>query len=222
MQNKNSFNSSQWNDNSIILTESRFSKIHRRLMLDKSLFHSLVNDNNKKILDLGCGSGAYLKYFASRGYKQLFGIEPDTELIKRIPGNIAEVKVGIAERIPFGDNSFDAVFVYGVLHHMPTDKKNYIMACDEMLRILKPGGHLFIMEPGRYSFFRMMEIASKMLGMFSRTFKAFSEALDEEKTEQHFFIKNHNIIRERIMEEKTSVIVDKYFIYSWVFTLQKR
>ncbi len=37
---------------------------------------------------------------------------------------------------------FDAVFVFGVLHHVP----EWRLAIDELYRVLKKGGHLLILE----------------------------------------------------------------------------
>jgi demethylmenaquinone methyltransferase/2-methoxy-6-polyprenyl-1,4-benzoquinol methylase len=53
-----------------------------------------------------------------------------------------ELVLGSAERIPFADASFDAVTVaYGVRNF------NHPEAClAEMLRVLRPGGHVYVME----------------------------------------------------------------------------
>ncbi len=143
------YNSEDWDKNSRILIESSLSKLHRKLLLSLSKFTGLVRKTDK-ILDLGCGSGAFLVYFSAAGYSELYGIEPDKELVKFIPESIAQVKIGIAEEIPFADNFFDVVYVYGVLHHLKTDEEIYRLACKEAARVVKPNGHIFIIEPGRY------------------------------------------------------------------------
>ncbi len=162
----------------------------------------------------------FLAYFASKGFYNLYGIEPSTELIKNIPANIAEVKTCTAEKIAYEDAVFDVVFIYGVLHHLK-GVDSYKASCNEIYRVLKPGGFLFLMEPGRYRIFRAVEVASKFMGRFSKKFRAFSECLEEEKPEQHFFLKNHGIIRESMIRKGFKIIVDDYFIYSWIFTAQK-
>lgn len=48
---------------------------------------------------------------------------------------------GDAERLPFPDNAFDAVYSVGVLHHTP----HFDRAIDEIHRVLKPGGTLILM-----------------------------------------------------------------------------
>jgi ubiquinone/menaquinone biosynthesis C-methylase UbiE len=49
--------------------------------------------------------------------------------------------VADAERLPFENESFEAVFSWGVLHHSPNTEK----AVEEVYRILKSGGFAKIM-----------------------------------------------------------------------------
>jgi ubiquinone/menaquinone biosynthesis C-methylase UbiE len=172
-------------------------------------------------LDLGCGSGPFLRYFAERGFKNLYAVEPDADLVRGIPTDLpVEIRNCRAERIEFDDEMFDAVFVYGVLHHLKGIQA-YQEACREIGRVLKPGGVVFVMEPGCNSVFRVVEVGSKILGVFSRTFKAFSECLEEEKTDQHFFIRNHQVVKDALVRDGFQPIVDRYFLYSWIFTASK-
>jgi len=51
-----------------------------------------------------------------------------------------------ANHLPFGDSSFDVLLSWGSVEHMAG---GYLKALDEMRRVLKPGGLLFI-HPGLY------------------------------------------------------------------------
>src|SRR5262249_11272455 len=57
----------------------------------------------------------------------------------------AVLAVGSLERLPFPNQSFDAVFDFGVLHHVLA----WQTALSEIQRVLKPGGRFFFEEVTR-------------------------------------------------------------------------
>lgn len=63
---------------------------------------------------------------------------------------------GVAEELPFADETFDAIFVGSTMHHMVTD-----MAFPECARVLKPGGRFAAVEPWRAPLYG---IGTKILG----------------------------------------------------------
>ncbi len=213
-------NTARWDANSVVLIESPLAKAHRKLILRHARFEALATDKKGALLDLGCGSGPFLKFFRSEGFENLSGLEPDPALVANIPKGVADVRIGKAEQLPFADASFDYVWVYGVLHHL-TGPEGYRAASAEIARVLKPGGLVFIMEPGRYKFFLVMEAAAKALGLFSKTFRALRETMDEERPLQHRFLKEHGVVRERLLAGGLQPLVDDYFLYTWLFTARK-
>ena len=58
---------------------------------------------------------------------------------------------------------------------------NDFEAIDEIMRVLKPKGYLFICEPGHYRSFIIMAYITKILSFFSKFFKSYDSLLDEEK-----------------------------------------
>jgi len=44
--------------------------------------------------------------------------------------------------LPFEDNSFDCIMAYNVIYH--TDTQGFIKTLNEIMRVLKPGGEMFI------------------------------------------------------------------------------
>jgi len=105
---------------------------------------------NKKVLDIGCSDGLYLKLFGSESV----GIEQMIELTDRagelglniINGNIMNVLPSI------GDNSFEAVFFSHVMEHIDSP----IFALWEINRILISDGYLILGLPTEKNLFRFI------------------------------------------------------------------
>ena len=102
----------------------------------------------KRILDLGCGSGRHVVYFAKNNF-DVFGIDIAEVGIKltrewlKKENLQANLKVGnIYEKLPYQDNYFDAVISTQTLHHERI--QNIRHAIHEIERVLKPQGIIFI------------------------------------------------------------------------------
>ena len=212
-------NSIDWSRNAISLTKSPLTKFYRNFLIKKLKFFEIVNNKNSSILDFGCGFGYFLNYFYNKGYRNLYGIDPDKELLKQVPSQI-KTSHQFGQKTNFEDNSFDVVFVYCVLHHLEKDK-NYFEAIDEIMRILKPKGYLFICEPGHYRSFVIMEYITKVLSLFLKFFKSFKAILDEEKTIVRYFIRNHYKVIDKIRNKKIKEIENTYKYEKWLYVCQK-
>lgn len=95
----------------------------------------------RKVLEIGVGHGTDLVQFAKAGAR-CHGIDITDEHLALTEKNFAlrgydvELKKCDATAIAYPDNSFDAVYSFGVLHHIPE-----VEACiSEIYRVLKPGG----------------------------------------------------------------------------------
>ena len=96
----------------------------------------------KRILDIGCGTGMFSKYFENISY---VGI--DTEKIyidyakKFFKGKFYLMN---GENLLFENSSFNSIIVFGVFHHLnDIQSKNIIK---EMKRVLSGNGKVIIME----------------------------------------------------------------------------
>jgi SAM-dependent methyltransferase len=95
-----------------------------------------------KLLDFGCGWGMYLAAARSVGWDAV-GIEVDSAKIDFLSRHGLEAVQGdLLDRL-FADSSFDAVIAQQVFEHL-YDPLAYL---EEIRRILKPGGILFISVP---------------------------------------------------------------------------
>ena len=102
----------------------------------------------KDILDLGAGDGTCLKFFSHYfPDSSLKGIDVSELSIeeaeaKKIPNTEVAVYDGL--HIPFPDQTFDLILVATVMHHIRFELHPGLMK--EALRVLKPGGKIFIVE----------------------------------------------------------------------------
>lgn len=103
----------------------------------------------KKVLDVGCGTGAMLSELKSKGFTT-FGIDGSAEALKfcRQRGLTSLQKVDFEKPLPFGAGVFDTVLCLDVLEHVESDDK--LLA--NIQKILHPGGRLILTVPA-YQFF---------------------------------------------------------------------
>ena len=98
-------------------------------------------------LDIGCGQGWYLAALRTRGF-DVQGIDTSAGQVRRaaeLLGRDDLVSVGSVLEIPAADETFDFVYVINVLHHLGSVDEQR-RAFDELFRVLKPGGRLFVHE----------------------------------------------------------------------------
>ena len=105
-----------------------------------------------RVLDVGCGTGNLTltakRFAGSNG--AVYGIDAAPEMIDvarkkaRRAGMDVTFEVGLIEKIPFPDATFDVVVSRLVIHHLPEDLKRLGFA--EIIRVLKPGGHFLVAD----------------------------------------------------------------------------
>jgi len=161
---------------------------------ENQIYENHLSLDNKHILELGCGKAFIARSIASEGEgRSIVATEVDQIQHKKnlqitdLP-NVRFVSAG-AEDIPEEDNSFDIVFMFKSLHHVPIEKMD--AALNEIQRVLKPAGIAYISEPifmGEFNeilrLFHNEEIVRKA------AFDALKKAVDEGKftlKEQVFF-----------------------------------
>ena len=95
------------------------------------------------VLDIGFGGGLEAREFIKKGYDYT-GIEPAEQAVSLIKERFPDQRFlkGSIYSLEFPDNFFDVLWCTAVLLHIPPEKIN--LALQEMKRVLKPGGILFI------------------------------------------------------------------------------
>jgi SAM-dependent methyltransferase len=93
----------------------------------------------QRALDVGCGPGALTAQLVQRlGAAAVAAVDPSAPFVAatsaRFPG--ADVRAGVAEQLPFDDDTFDATLAQLVVHFM----SDPVAGLHEMARVTRPGG----------------------------------------------------------------------------------
>ena len=119
-------------------------------MWRKKLVRLLGKNSPQEILDVATGTGDLALAIAKTGPKKIVGIDISGQMlevgrqkiIKAGKSDMIIFHLADAEKIPFGDDSFDAISVaFGVRNFEDLEK-----GIREMHRVLRPGGWMFILE----------------------------------------------------------------------------
>ena len=112
-----------------------------------NIFNFTKNREDKKILDIGCGTGNNLKFFAENGFN-CYGIDISTtavDICKKFidKSNLkADVIVGESHKLSYENNCFDVVVDRASITH---NSYNFEKCIKEVYRVLKKDG-IFITE----------------------------------------------------------------------------
>lgn len=117
----------------------------------------------ERVLEIGCGRGVGVEIIFEHFHAarvDAVDLDPDmlerarTRLERRYPERV-QLALGDVTQLPAAAATYDAVFDFGTLHHVP----DWPSALNEIYRVLRPGGLLLFMEVTRLS----------LEGWFSRT-----------------------------------------------------
>ncbi len=130
----------QWQNRSL---EGEIKSFEGRTLV--RIFNKYLNGKEAKILEGGCGFGAWCEWFQKQGY-QILGIEYDNNIVKRAKKYKPDVAVELGDitEIKYPSDSFDAYVSLGVIEHFEHGPES---ALREAHRILKPDGIAFVTTP---------------------------------------------------------------------------
>lgn len=103
-----------------------------------------------RVLEIGCGRGVGTQIIFERfGAREVHAFDLDPEMIDQAKARLTgyspdqlKLFVGDAAAVQEDDSSFDAVFDFGIIHHVP----EWPRAVAEVARVLTPGGRFFFEE----------------------------------------------------------------------------
>lgn len=167
---------------------------------ESEIYNELLQLDNKQILELGCGAAELTRTIATEGQgREILATEVDeiqhnnNLLINDLPN--VTFKLAGAEKIPVADNTFDVVFMFKSLHHVPMELME--QALTEVQRVLKPNGIAYISEP-------------IFAGDFNEVLRLFH---DEEEVRKQAFLAVKHAVDTGIF----SLITETFFNLSLVF-----
>ncbi|MEW6673647.1 MAG: class I SAM-dependent methyltransferase [Thermodesulfobacteriota bacterium] len=134
-----------------------FVDFEKKLLLDL-----LKPIPGKTVLDIGCGTGASLKPLIDAGLRTT-GIDPSPymlDLASKNLGKRAELHRGIAEDLPFDDNSFNYASLITTLEFVENPKR----ALEEACRVAKDKIYIGVLN--RYA---IKGIQLRIRGLFTKT-----------------------------------------------------
>jgi 2-polyprenyl-3-methyl-5-hydroxy-6-metoxy-1,4-benzoquinol methylase len=147
------------------------------------------------ILDIGCGAGAILRslqpYYPNL---RLFGTDISEIAITEARAHSTNINYeqSTAEKLPYSDNTFDAVLMFEVLEHVENPEQSLC----EIYRILKPEGKLYLAVPQEKSLLTIQGILY-FLFKINLTEKTAGHIQFWNKSELDTLLKNAGFIEEQ-------------------------
>jgi len=123
--------------------------------LDRALLDEIVWTPGQRVLDVGCGSGAYCTALRSRGVETI-GVDLAFESLGRSHRAGHRVSQASALSLPFAIASFDAVMCHKTLYLLDPP----MLAAAELARIVRPAGRVVFSTSNQASpYMRIQSIA---------------------------------------------------------------
>ncbi|BCL80774.1 class I SAM-dependent methyltransferase [Ktedonobacteria bacterium brp13] len=122
-----------------VAREKGYARFRQQLRLKK--FLPFINPKSgEKILELGCNDGAFARHVSTYG-ADVLGIDINQEMITSL--NDEHFMIMSATDLTFPDNTFDKIYSFEVIEHIP-DIQKYL---SEAHRVLKKNGQLILSFP---------------------------------------------------------------------------
>jgi ubiquinone/menaquinone biosynthesis C-methylase UbiE len=129
-----------------------------------------IDCNGKEVVDVGCGTGILSFMALEKGASRISCVDVsklmlekcrEKSIAKGYADDLISFHEGDAEKLPFGDSTFDVVFLNMVLGMVP----NQQATITELTRILRPGGTIALSAHGPAHYMEAIEAGVKSMNM---------------------------------------------------------
>ncbi len=116
----------------------RHRRIHPEVL--KLLIETTKVRRGSKVLEVGCGTGNYIRELCKATKASGWGLEPSRKMLQEAQNLSPTIifKEGKARSLPFEDHFFDFVFSVDVIHHL----EDIVSYFAEIFRVLRRGGFI--------------------------------------------------------------------------------
>jgi len=146
------------------LEEAYWWHVAKRMLVKKLLSMYVDNYFQKKLVDVGCGTGKFLQEMnVWQDWGELLGLDGSDEAIRFTKErHIANVKkANFEKKLPLRSKTYDVITSLDVVEHINDDQH----LVNEFYRVLKPGGLVVITVPAHQWLWTYWD---EMLGHFRR------------------------------------------------------
>lgn len=134
---------------SIFWVNTPFRKCFLNYIIRKYYSDHFGELKNKTVLEIGCGAGfgaeLICQYFTP---KKIISTDLDKRLINLAKKNVSRKEISFevadATKLEYENNTFNAIFVFGMIHHLPYPEWQKCLR--ESFRVLKIDGWLFLYD----------------------------------------------------------------------------
>lgn len=164
----------------------------KKITSDIDFIQSIDNFNRKQIIDVGCGTGNLVRWFAEQK-ANITGIDIEPMLSKALAqprsGNENYIN-GVGENLPFEDNFADYIFYAASFHHIPLKKMHDgIKECN---RVLKQNGQAIFIEPvsRKDTYYELVKLLADEHDIQQNAISALKAAINidfQSKSEKYYY-----------------------------------
>jgi len=127
---------------------NRWAYKTREDALNELIENNSLNTDGKAVLDIGCGTGYFVKYWQSKKANHVAGLDITEVSINRLKTAMPDIKFYLADLSDPGlrlDEKYDIISIFDVLFHIVDDDR-FAMAVSNLAEISKPNAKIIVTD----------------------------------------------------------------------------